>query len=64
MLVFVLVSKVLGFGGIVGLGSGSSRICSSGHEFRVIKDSLDLIFILSCVEGWVGLIVGMIVESL
>ncbi len=64
MLVFVLVSKVLGFGGIVGLGSGSSRICSSGHEFRVIKGSLDLIFILSCVEGWVGLIVGMIVESL
>jgi hypothetical protein len=35
-LVFVLVSKALGLGGIVGLDGGGSMICSGGHEFWVI----------------------------
>ncbi len=35
-LVFVLVSKALGLGGIVGLDGGGSMIHSGGHEFRVI----------------------------
>ncbi len=55
---------MLGFGGIVGLDGGGSMVCSGGHEFQVIKDSLDFIISLGCVKGWAGLIIGMVVESL
>ena len=55
---------MLGLGGIIGLDGGGSMIRGDGCEFWVIKDSMDFIIGLGCVEGWVGLIIGMVVESL